>query len=423
MSEAIKLPTWDHSRLGASKAERWMNCPGSVRMSEGMPDGQTIYAAEGTVGHEVAARALASNRDADYWVGQKFQTGDYVIEIDEALAEAIQEYLDYVRERQKILAAELLVEKTFSLEPLDPPDDMFGTSDTVLVIAAGRFLEIVDLKLGVGVVVDPEENAQLMYYALGALIALRFDITMRPERIKATIVQPRAYHGDGPIRTYEFTYEKLVEFKNELFAKASQTQDPNAPLTPGAWCRFCPAQAVCPAQRAHAIALAQTEFDDLPAVDIPGPEQLTLGQMVDVLDKGYIIEDWLRAVRLHVQTLLEAGEAVPGWKLVERRATRKWRDDDEAEAWVRKQGVEDLFTEPKLRSPAQIETAMKKDLPRGRKKEAAELLEKSGVVVKQSSGNTIAPTKDSRPEVPSARDEFEALPDTPGLLEPGQQER
>ena len=121
MSEAIKLPTWDHSRLGASKAERWMNCPGSVRMSEGMPDGQTIYAAEGTVGHEVAARALASNRDADYWVGQKFQTGDYVIEIDEALAEAIQEYLDYVRERQKILAAELLVEKTFSLEPLDPP--------------------------------------------------------------------------------------------------------------------------------------------------------------------------------------------------------------------------------------------------------------------------------------------------------------
>ncbi|MFQ5510125.1 MAG: DUF2800 domain-containing protein, partial [Leptospirillia bacterium] len=30
-----------HSRLGASAAERWMACPGSVLMSDGIPDQPT----------------------------------------------------------------------------------------------------------------------------------------------------------------------------------------------------------------------------------------------------------------------------------------------------------------------------------------------------------------------------------------------
>lgn len=415
MSDIIKLPTWEHSRLGASKAERWMNCPGSVRMSEGIPDKPTIYSATGTAGHEVAARVLASEDDADVWLGQKFQLAEFIVDIDEDMVDAIQAYVNYVCERRDLLDADLLIEQTFSLKVLDPPDDMFGTADTVLVIAGGRYLEIVDLKLGVGVVVDPEENAQLMYYALGALITLHHQLTERPLKIKATIVQPRAYHPDGAVRTFEFTYEQLVEFKNELFARAGKTQDPNAPLATGSWCRFCPAQAVCPAQRQHAVTLAQTEFDDLPAVDIPPPDKLTLDQVVQALEKGYIIEDWLRAVRLHAQTLLEAGEVVPGWKLVERRATRKWTDpDDTAEIarWALEQGIDSPFHDPKVKSPAQMETAIKKLLPRGQKNTAPAVLEESGLVSKVSSGNTIAPTKDARPELPSTRDEFESLPDS-----------
>jgi hypothetical protein len=394
-------------------------------MAEGMADEQTIYAAEGTVGHEVAARALASKRDAIEWLNDEFVTGDYTIVVDAELVEAIQEYCDYVREREKTLAAELMVEKTFSLAPLSPPEDMFGTSDATLVIARGRFLEIIDLKLGQGVVVDPEENAQLMYYALGAILELRHELECKPERIKATIVQPRAYHADGPVRTYEFTWPELVAFQKELFAKARQTQDVNAPLQAGPWCRFCPAQPVCPAQRAHAVAVAQTEFEDLPAKDIPAPDRLTTEQLVEVLEKGHIVEDWLRAVRLHAQTLLEAGEQVPGWKLVERRATRKYGDPEDTDAIVAfaaEHGVDesDVFVEPKPKSPAQLEAEIKKQLPRGRKKEAAAILEASGLVVKKSSGNTIAPTKDSRPELPSAvEQDFEDLTDTPGLLPPG----
>lgn len=420
-----ELPTWDHSALGASKAERWMNCPGSVRMSRDLPNEQTIYAAEGTVGHEVAARALSSKRDVIDWLDDEFVTGDYVIVFDHELAEAVQEYVDYVRTRQQLLKAELLVEHTFSLAPLRPPEDMFGTSDATLVIAGGRFFEIIDLKLGAGVVVDPEENAQLMYYALGAILELRHDLRSKPERIKATIVQPRAYHADGPVRTYEFTWDQLVAFQKELFAKAAQTQEPDAPLQAGPWCRFCPAQPVCPAQKAHAVALAQTEFDDLPVTGIPAPAQLSTDDLVEVLEKGHIIEDWLRAVRLHVQSLLEAGESVPGWKLVERRAVRKWANDEDPTsvvAFATAHGVDenDMYSEPKLKSPAQVEALLKKQLPRGRKKEAPELLEASGLVEKKSSGNTIAPTKDARPEIPSTvEQDFESLPDMPGLLPPG----
>ena len=44
--------TKKHSKLGASASDRWMNCPGSIRASEGVPNAESAYALEGTVAHE-----------------------------------------------------------------------------------------------------------------------------------------------------------------------------------------------------------------------------------------------------------------------------------------------------------------------------------------------------------------------------------
>ena len=46
-----------HALLSCSGAHRWMNCPGSIKMSEGFPDKGSIYADEGTLAHE-AGEAL-----------------------------------------------------------------------------------------------------------------------------------------------------------------------------------------------------------------------------------------------------------------------------------------------------------------------------------------------------------------------------
>ena len=43
-----------HARLSASGAERWLECPPSVKLEEQFPDTSSEYAQEGTFMHELA---------------------------------------------------------------------------------------------------------------------------------------------------------------------------------------------------------------------------------------------------------------------------------------------------------------------------------------------------------------------------------
>ena len=53
-----KKETPAHALLSASSAERWMNCPASVRLSEGMPDLAGDPAREGTLAQDVYKRQV-----------------------------------------------------------------------------------------------------------------------------------------------------------------------------------------------------------------------------------------------------------------------------------------------------------------------------------------------------------------------------
>ena len=59
-----------HAKLGPSAAERWFNCPGSIRASEGMPNNSSVFAAEGTAAHALAAWCLQTGKDAAAFIGQ-----------------------------------------------------------------------------------------------------------------------------------------------------------------------------------------------------------------------------------------------------------------------------------------------------------------------------------------------------------------
>jgi len=50
--------TTAHSPIGASSAERWINCPASVRLSEGCKKPAGIYAEEGTAAHSLCEECL-----------------------------------------------------------------------------------------------------------------------------------------------------------------------------------------------------------------------------------------------------------------------------------------------------------------------------------------------------------------------------
>jgi hypothetical protein len=377
-------------------------------MSKGQPEYPSVYAEEGTAAHDLAEQCLAT-KDLD---PHDF-LGDVIngFEVDEEMADAVREYVHYVRASHLASGGVLMVETQFDLAELDPPGPMFGTSDACIWNYAAGTLEVIDYKHGAGVPVGVIDNPQLKYYALGAALELRKRGVMSkpPSKIVLTIVQPRAPHTLGSIRSFDMTWGDLLAFKSQLLSFADRTTKPDAPLHAGDHCRWCRASAVCPAQEAHAIELAQGDFEVIP----PEAEHLTDAQLARVLELAPRFEAWIRAIREYVTGRTMSGDTVEGWKLVDKRATRKWADEEAAMSWLESvSGCDerDLFTW-KMKSPAQAEKTLLKGL-KGDDEKRLKIPEE--LVDKKPTGYNLVPLDDPRPAAKlAAEDEFDALPSAP----------
>ena len=301
-----------HAALGASTAARWMSCPGSVRRAASIDVPASAYAEEGAAAHMLAEICLKDGIDARALIGRKVNS--YVA--DAEMADGVQVYVDAVR--AELEPGDLLrVEQHFSLDQLRPPGEMFGTADAVIYKPKPRRVLVYDLKFGAGVAVEAVGNPQARYYGLGACMAL----ADRPvSEVEIVIVQPRAPHPAGPIRRETVSAFELVEWSADLLEAAERTLDPEAPLVPGAWCRFCPAAGICPALRDQALATAQVEFAEAPLPSPPTPASLPAEEVGRLLIAAELVELWIRALRAHAHAELEAGRIIPGWKLVPKRA-------------------------------------------------------------------------------------------------------
>lgn len=50
----------DHARFYPSSSDRRINCPPSLHLEEQFPDEVSVFAAEGTAGHELAEHLIKS---------------------------------------------------------------------------------------------------------------------------------------------------------------------------------------------------------------------------------------------------------------------------------------------------------------------------------------------------------------------------
>jgi len=391
-----------HAALGASSSHRWINCPGSVRLYEKLEqvEGQpSEHAIEGSAAHALAERCLKMEKLPSTYLGTAIY-GDVVVDSD--MIEAVTMYLDVCYEAA--VSAAIWVEQQFSLDALDPPAPMFGTADFIAYKLNEKLLRVVDLKYGKGVFVDVVDNPQLMYYALGALLLLE---KMMPgsevSKVQLTIVQPRIDHVDGKVRTIEYTLEELQEFALDLLDAAERTTDPNAPLSTGSWCRWCRAAPICVAKANESLAVAQQEFGVTEQSGPPAPETLSPEELQWVLERIPDLEEWARQVRAHATEVLESGGAVPGFKLVNKRAYRHWTSEDELCEWAGEIGLKPSdIQNHEFMSPAQLEKKLGKNrIP-------------DDIIEKRSSGVTLAEESDPRPAVTKGT-EFPLLPhpDTP----------
>jgi hypothetical protein len=366
-----------HSKLGASSMHRWEACPGSVKLCEGIPNISSSYAEEGTEAHELGAT----------WI----QTGKKPAG-DAEMLDAVEVYVKAVNEAVNDEASpldELLIEHRFDLSAVHP--GLFGTADCVIFKAEKRLLQVMDYKHGAGIAVEVEDNSQLKYYALGALLSLDVDA----ETVELVIVQPRCFHPDGPIRKWQLSAKELREFAKVIKKAAVETEKVNAPLHAGEHCRFCPAAATCPELSKKALALAKDEFSDVASYD---PEKLARA-----LHWLPTLEGWIKSVREFAFGEAQHGRCPPGFKLVAKRQNRRWRDEaDAARALQMSFGLKpsQIFTKS-LQTVAQIEKLFDA--------EPKKLLQAH--IVSESSGATLVSVNDSRPAIKTdAASEFKDAP-------------
>ena len=442
-----------HSEHGASITARWTNCHGSVLMSRGLPNKASPAAEEGTDAHLLAEWCLRTHQDAEEYTGRMvegFVRPDRLTPAEPVtaeMAEAVQIYLDECR---SVLARPgfVKIEAAVSLASLNPPVPMFGTADYLAYIPETETLRVRDLKYGRGHNVEAIGNLQLMYYALGAMLYIPHDWGVI-RHIDAGIVQPRRRN---PVRNVVLDPIELTEWSIPLFEHAAATLAPEAPLTAGEWCKFCPARGQCPAQAALAMETARMEFaDDLPPEDaVPGAVASTAVQRVDQEDTRLIqvgdrrlTPDQLSGLlhrigqaRQALHDIEEAGRAairdggLPGWKEVPTRPTTRWRDPAMAEGMlVMDIGLDEaaIYQPRELLSPAGARGVLRDKLhaerleawtalpgaPRSKGKkptkkdaeaDARDAL--ASLTFSSSSGTNLVPDEDDRPAIESAADEF-----------------
>jgi hypothetical protein len=118
-------------------------------------------------------------------------------------------------------------------------------------------------------------------------------------------------------------------------------------------------------------------------------QAMDAAQLGEALSRADMLEGWISDLRGLALQVLETGGSVPGYKLVAKRATRKWVDEGTAKAALLKHLPESEVMESTVVSPAQAEKKLKKlklGLP-------------DGTVISVSSGSTMAVESDPRPAV------------------------
>ncbi len=354
----------EHSPIGASSHYRWKKsaCPGSVRECKGMPNLESDHARKGTFAHDKAA---------EYLIHGTLPSVDAFEEEEEY--EAVMFYADAIFEARKG-ATFCRIEERFSLSTIHPR--LYGTGDCVIYHSATKTLQVWDYKHGKGIPVEVENNGQLKYYGLGALLKTGVPC----ENIELVICQPRCPHPDGPIRKWTISVMDLLEFSADLEEDALATEDPNAPLRAGEHCRFCSAAPVCPELKSRSLVSAQQDFAPEFSYD---PAKLS-----ETLTLLPAIEAWCKSVKAFAYHEANTGKDIPGYKLVPKRANRKWINEGDAEDTLLLQlGLSyDDVKKVSLKSPAQIEALLSK--------ENKKILER--LTVKESSGSTLVAMSDKR---------------------------
>jgi len=355
-----------HLAYGGSAAHRTIGCPGNHEKSKSLPKSPTsAAAAEGSMHHEVQEKCRKEGGQPEDYLGLVYKEDGHVFEFTEDdlnLSEIAYNATERMLEEYDI--DEFLVEPFVQLVP-----DVAGGSIDLLGLSADRktILQL-DYKFG-SFSVSAEKNAQCAHYCISARADPQTaDMWKDVERVIFCIIQPK-------LRGVSFTWETDIAYLDK-FEKKYRKAMKSKQVASGTWCKFCHAEPYCDVKRASIVAASLIGARDL--------EDLQAG--ANMIEE---VESWLKAMKEEMYWHLTRGVPVRDWKVVDKRATRKWIDTVAIDTALKKIAKKDKYV-TELLSPAQMEKMLK------RKKVVFDISE---FVVAKSSGTTLAHESDPRPAV------------------------
>ena len=250
-------PASSHTIASPSALHRLMRCPGSAVLCKFVPDQSSKYAEEGTLFHagmEYILKTRLGEQVTNKWIRMYLETNSTIALEKEALDEMVDCVQDAIEWFNLNFAnAKQIIPETKL--PMYYSDKDYGTADVIVLF--DNKLVIVDWKYGKGVDVSPNNNPQLISYAVSALKYLssqNIDIRNFKE-VETIIYQPRIYTGET-VKSYKYTMQELVqqskiikEAVDKVYAlyskpKNSKIVKENLSASDEA-CKFCPAKMIC----------------------------------------------------------------------------------------------------------------------------------------------------------------------------------
>ena len=372
-----------HAILSASGSHRWLNCTPSARLELEFENTTSEAAREGTAAHALCEHKLKkflkkrSKRPvSDY-------NSDEMEECTDAYAEFVME--QYEEAKKSCKDPVILIEQKLDFSCYVP--EGFGTGDCIII--SDDKLHIIDFKYGQGILVEVEHNPQMMLYALGALEI--YDALYNIKEISMTIFQPRREN----VSTWTISIEELkVWAEEELKPKAQMANEGNGEYLPGEWCTFCKAAVKCRARAEEKMKLARMEFKM--------PPLLTDAEIEEVLTVLPDLTKWANEITAYAtEAAIHHGKEWNGFKVVEGRSNRKYRDEQLVAEAAKEHGYTDIYRQSLIPM-----TEMQKLMG---KSTFEEIL--GDLIYKPPGKPTLVPNTDKRPamNVTNAENEFNEI--------------
>jgi len=383
----------EHAFLAPSSAHRWVRCALSASLEAAYPETEASPASmEGTAAHWVVQECLYRRPPE---IGMQAPNG---VAVDAQMLEAAEIVSDDIRAALGPNWAQMLVVEQRVVIPRIHAQN-WGTPDyrAWSRLGDGRLmLHAWDFKYGKGIV-EVFENWQLIDYVAGCLGEAKIDgFGEQNTVVDMRLIQPRAFHRDGVVRSWKVLASDLRAQWNrlEMAADDATSAQPTCSPDPVA-CKHCRARHACEGLQRAAYSAAD-KGSQRGALDLPphalGLELRTLKRDAALLDAR------ISGLEAEADARIKAGQRVPFWTRESELGRLSWtRPAPEVLALGQMMGV-DLAQPVEPITPTQAKTKLRAaklpdtliDAYANRPTSAAKLVPDDGIKARLTFASSVA---------------------------------